>query len=108
MFTMFMLSLQVFYEHYPWWLRWEKSAHNVGDLSSIPGLERSPGEGPGQYSGLESFMDCIVHGVTESRTRLSNLHFEKRYDVIVIDHLYTNFFKHMYQIRSYKNTQGKK
>ena len=32
---------------------------NVGDLGSIPGLERSPGEGKGysrQYSGLENSM----------------------------------------------------
>ena len=36
-----------------------------GDLGSIPGLGRSPGEGKGyplQYSGLENSMDCIVHG----------------------------------------------
>ena len=41
----------------------------MGDLGSIPGLGRSPGEGKGyplQYSGLENFMDCIVHGVAES------------------------------------------
>ena len=47
---------------------------SVGDLGSIPGLERSPGEGKGhplQYSGLENSMDCIVHGVTKSGTRLS-------------------------------------
>ena len=34
----------------------------VGDLGSIPGLGRSPGEGnsyPLQYSGLENSMDCI-------------------------------------------------
>ena len=29
---------------------------------------------PLQYSGLENFMDCIVHGVTKSRTRLSSFH----------------------------------
>ena len=43
----------------------------MGDLGSIPGLERFPGEGKGyplQYSGLENSMDCIVHGVTESDT----------------------------------------
>ena len=43
----------------------------------IPGLGRSPEEGKGytrQYSGLENSMDCIVHGVTKSRTRLSNFH----------------------------------
>ena len=53
-------------------------ACNAGDLGSIPGLGRSRGEGKGyplQYSGLENFMDCIVHGVTKSRTRLNNFHF---------------------------------
>ena len=38
----------------------EKCAHNVGDLSSIPGLERSPGEGNGnpiQDSCLENAID---------------------------------------------------
>ena len=48
------------------------------DLGSIPGLERSPGEGKGyslQYSGLENSMDCTVHGVTKSRTRQSDFHF---------------------------------
>ena len=53
---------------------------NVGDLGSIPGLGRSPGEGKGyplQYSGLENSMDCIVHGVTKSRTWLSDFHTQK-------------------------------
>ena len=38
----------------------KESACNVGDLGSIPGLGRSPGEGKGypfQYSGLENSMD---------------------------------------------------
>ena len=55
----------------------KKSAHNVGDLGSIPGLGRSPGEGKGyplQYSGLENAMGCIVHGISKSRTRLSDFH----------------------------------
>ena len=55
----------------------KESACNVGDLSAIPGLGRSPGEGKGyprQYSGFENFMDCIVHGVTKSWTQLSNFH----------------------------------
>ena len=49
----------------------KKSACNAGDLDSIPGLGRSPGERKGyplQYSGLENSMDCIVHGVVKSRT----------------------------------------
>ena len=51
---------------------------NVGDLGSILGLERSPGEGKGyslQYSGLENSMYCIVHGVAKSWTQLSEFHF---------------------------------
>ena len=50
---------------------------NVGDLGSIPGLGRSPGEGKGsplQYSGLENSMDCVVHGVAKSWTQLSDFH----------------------------------
>ena len=46
----------------------KESAYNVGDLGPVPGLRRSPGEGnsyPFQYSGLENFMDYIVHGVAE-------------------------------------------
>ena len=42
--------------------------YNVGDLGSIPGLGRSPGEGKGyplQYFGLENFTDYIVHAVTK-------------------------------------------
>ena len=49
----------------------KESACNAGDLGSIPGLGRSPGEGnvyPLQYSGLENSMDSIVHGVAKSRT----------------------------------------
>ena len=49
----------------------KESTCNAGDLGSIPGLGRSPREGKGyplQYSGLENSMDCIVHGVAESRT----------------------------------------
>ena len=41
------------------------------DLSLIPGLGRSAGEGKGyllQYSGLENSMDCIVHGLNELDT----------------------------------------
>ena len=56
------------------------SACNEEDLGSIPGSGRSPGEGNGnlfQFSCLENSMDggawwAIVHGVTESQTRLSS------------------------------------
>ena len=62
------------------------SACNAGDPGSIPGLGRSPGEANGhqlQYSCLENFMDrgngqATVHGVTESRTQLSEQHTHTR------------------------------
>ena len=55
-----------------------ESACKARDLGSVSGIGRSPGEGkvyPLQYSGLENSMDCIVHGVTKSGTRLSDFHF---------------------------------
>ena len=56
------------------------SASNAGDPGSIPGSGRSPGGGnsnPLQYSCLQNPMDggawrTPIHGVTKSRTRLSN------------------------------------
>ena len=55
----------------------KESAYNAGDLGSIPGLGRSPGEGKGyplQYSGLQNSMACIVPRVVKSQTRLSDFH----------------------------------
>ena len=57
----------------------KESACNVGDLGLIPGLGRSPGEEKGyplQYSGGDSSLDCIVHGVTKSQTQLMAFHFQ--------------------------------
>ena len=56
------------------------SAYNAGDLGSIPGSERSPGEGNGnplQYSYLENSMNrgawwATGHGIVESWTRLGD------------------------------------
>ena len=53
-------------------------ACNEGDMGSIPGSRRSPGEGNGnplQYSSLENSMDrgawwATIHGVANSWTRL--------------------------------------
>ena len=59
------------YKGFPCGLAGKESACNAGDLGLIPGSGRSPGEGKGyslQYSGLENFMDCIIHGVAKSRT----------------------------------------
>ena len=60
----------------PKWCSDKASSANVGDLGSIPGLERSPGEGnsnPLQYSCLGNPMDrgawqTTVHGAAKSQT----------------------------------------
>ena len=60
----------------PGGLNGKRSACIAGDLGSIPGSGRSPGEGNGnplQYSSLENSMDggiwqATVHGVTKSWT----------------------------------------
>ena len=59
----------------PWWLS-EEFACSAGDLGSISGLGRSPGEGNGsslQYSSLKNSMDrgawqATVYGVAKSWT----------------------------------------
>ena len=64
---------------FPCGLAGKECSCNAGDLGSIPELGRSPGEGKGyplQYSGLENSMDCIVHEVAKSQTRLRNFHFQ--------------------------------
>ena len=69
----------------------------MGDLSSIPGLGRSPGEGKGyplQYSDLENSVDCKVHGVAKSRTWLSDFHFHipKETLISIMEPLYLKSF----------------
>ena len=49
----------------------KESTCNVENLGSIPGERKGY---PLRYSGLENFMDCIVHGVAKSQTWLSNFH----------------------------------
>ena len=81
------------------------SAHIVEDPSSIPGSERSPGEGnsnPLQYPCLENSMDggawwATVPGVAKSQTRLSDFtftfHFHTCKMIYTLDYdkIYINF-----------------
>ena len=68
-----------FSKELPRWHSSEESSCNAGDVGSIPGSGRSPGEGNGnplQYSCLEKSMDrgawrATVHGVAKSQTQLS-------------------------------------
>ena len=64
---------------YPGGSEGKESTCNARDLRSTSGFGRSPGGGDGNpllCSGLENSMDCIVHGVTKSRTQQSDFHFE--------------------------------
>ena len=68
------------YRGFPGGSEVKASTWNVGDLGSIPGSGRSPGEqngNPLQYSCLENPMEggawwATVHGIAKSRTRLSD------------------------------------
>ena len=66
----------------PWSSDSEESICNEGDLGSIPGLGRSPGEGNGYplqclaWNSMDrGTSQATVHGVAMSRTQLSNFHF---------------------------------
>ena len=79
-------------------------ACNVGDLGSIPGLGKPPGEGksyPLHYYGLENSIDCIVHGDTKSWTWLSNFHLTKEIDI-------TNANEAAEQLKLSKTASGNK
>ena len=52
----------------------KESACSAGDLGLMLGWEDPLKKGKGDplhYSGLENSMECIVHGVTKSRIRLT-------------------------------------
>ena len=63
----------------PWWLTGKEPVCHAGDVGSIPGSGKSPGEGNGnplQYSSLRNHRDrgawgATVHGVAKSWTWLS-------------------------------------
>ena len=61
----------------------KESTWNAGDLRLIPawvGMIPWKGKGyPLQYSGLGNSKECIVHGVTKSRTWLSKCHFSLKF-----------------------------
>ena len=87
---------------FPGGLRAKESACSAGDLGSIPGSGRSPGEGNGsplQYSCLENPMDrgawqAAVRGVSKSQTRLSTTLF--RWDDQVMNKITAPFYWHKY------------
>ena len=82
----------IFFEHlyfilqYSWFTcssAGKESACNAGDLGSIRGLGRSPGEGKGsplQYS---------VHGVPKSHTQLSSFHFHSWFTILCYFQVYS-------------------
>ena len=72
----------------------KESAGSAGDLSSIPGLERSPGEGNGnplQYSCLENPMDRGVQGFPRVGQDLAT-------KLLLLSHYLSTFVSVLYQI----------
>ena len=68
----------------------KESACSTGDLGSIPGLGRSPGEGKGyplQHSGLQNFTDSTVHRVAKRWTQLSDFHYKKLFIIRIMYNL---------------------
>ena len=64
------------------WLSWLISTCNVGDLGSILGLKRSPGEGKGTHSSILAWkIPWTVLGLTKSQTRLSDFYFHNPFNV---------------------------
>ena len=80
MYISYLLNIGKISKGFPGGIASKESVCSAGDLASISGLGRFPGEGNGnplQYSCLGNLMDrgvwwAIVHGVTKSRTRLSD------------------------------------
>ena len=73
----------------------KESSCNAGDLGLIPRLGRSTGKGKGyplQYFDLENSIDCIVHRVTKSGTRLRDYHFHSQSKNGVIDEKFVGDF----------------
>ena len=83
----------------------KKSAGNVGDLGSVPGLGRSRGEGKGyplEYSGLENSMDFIVHSqIWPWSTKWSRAKANR-----VLPREHTSHSKHLHSTTQEKTTQG--
>ena len=66
--SFFIFHLILYYMCFPCGSAVNEFVCNAGDLGSIPGLGRYPGEEksyPLQYSGLENSVDCLVHGITK-------------------------------------------
>ena len=119
--SLFFNTLSSFVMGFPGGSEAEASACNAGDLGSIPGLGRSPGEGNGsplQYSCLENPMDgedwwAMVHGVAKSWTRLSDFTSLHRFVTVFLPRskhlliswlqsLSTMIFEPQYRIKSLK------
>ena len=90
-----------------------ESAYNVGDLGSIPGLGRSPGEGkdyPILHSGLENSTDCMtVWSVGSQRVGHDRVTFTHRMLLVTSDRIIHNrlvsVWKGLYHFMHLKNLE---
>ena len=101
MFTqVFKWSLNIHSTGFPCDSAGKESTCNVGNLSSTPGLGRSPGEGKGyplQYSSLENSMECKVHGVAKSGSLCQSMQikYECSYSLVFLTQRFVHDFKHL-------------
>ena len=87
----------------------KESDCNAGDLGSIPGVGRSPGEGndnPPQCSCLGNPMDrgawqAIVQGVTKIWTQLSDFHSHSKNVMFLFGCFYSLCFSDLYLFQAY-------
>ena len=64
-------DFHLYFQSFPGGSEDKDPARSSGDVGSIPGLGRSPGDQNGyplQYFSLENSMDSVVHGVAKNRT----------------------------------------
>ena len=72
-------SIRVFSNELPlhlWWSKYCSFSFSIIPSNGYSGLISLEGNSyPLQHSGRENAMDCIVHGLTKSWTRLNEFHF---------------------------------
>ena len=86
----------------------KESTCSAGDLGSIPGLGRFPGERNGsslQYSGLKKSMNCIVR-VAKSWTRLRDFHSLTRKKRVHDGVVLPGYSKLIVMVQEYPDTPG--
>ena len=84
------MAFTISYTCFPCGSDGKESACNAGDLGSIPGLGRSPGDHPEEFHGLYSPLGCQEADMTE-KLSLSVIIYGINY--VVVGSFYAHFLK---------------